>query len=65
MGLVTQGELCKTRSLCAGAIIKYLLFSKVFYFDLAFPIGIIASCVTLQLTGFRAGRCPVIQEIGV
>jgi len=60
MGLVTQGELCKIRSLCGGAGLKYLPFSKVFYFDLAFPIGIRASCVTLRLTGFPAGRYPVI-----
>lgn len=65
MGLVTQGELCETRSLCAGAVLNYLLFSEVFYFDLAFLIGIIASCVTLQLPSCMKSSYPVIHDVGV
>lgn len=59
-GIVTLGELCETRSLCAETVLKYLLFSKVLDLDLASPTGMIASCVSLRLTGFHAGRCIMI-----
>lgn len=55
-GIVTQGELCETRSSCAETVLKYLLFSKVLYLDLASPFGMIVSCGSLRLTGFHEGR---------
>lgn len=59
-GIVTQGELCETGSSCAETVLKYPLFSKVLYLNLASPFGMIASCVSLLLTGFHAGRCSMI-----
>lgn len=47
-GASNLGRAVLIRSLCGRAVLKYPLFSKVLYFNLAFPVGITASCVTLQ-----------------